>query len=334
MPRWWYIFPFLVSAFGILIAVGIVDSRNQSASELLLRVKVPDRQEVELHRAGTWLLFNEITFSDGHRLEESGAQHGLLARVEAETGLPLKLEPSDGSLAYALGGQNAVAVARFEVDQPGSIAVEGFYLDEMEHEPGMFVLVHHDDMAQLDIPSWPIWIATTLVLLSIGAAGWICHGRIRTLVDYESRAVPTMTSTTMPASFWRRAAATALDFVIVIGTLMILTPWLRPFFDAMTHSSSIWTRLILFLLFLGLLLAYFVVPEARFGGTPGKFVMSLRTVTAEGRRLGFERSLVRNLFRVIDFLPIGYIVGAVAHWTSKDNRRLGDIVADSLVVER
>lgn len=334
MPRWLYLFPLLVSVASILLAVTIVDARHQSANDLLVRVKVPDRQEIELARPGRWLLFNEITFSVENRLAKSGDQAGLLARIEAQGGQALDLKPPVGGLGYALAGQTGVAVAAFDLDKAGAVAVEGFYPKEVDAEPGMFVLVHQEDYAHLNVPSWPFWLAGLLVLGSIITAGWICHSRIRTLVDYESRAVPTMSSTTLPAPFWRRAIATGIDFVLIIGLMMVLTPWLRPFFDAMTNSPSIWTRAILLIVFVLLLFAYFIVPEARFGGTPGKFIMSLRTVTAEGRRLGFERGIVRNLIRAIDILPFCYIAGAIAHLMSKDNRRLGDIAADSLVVVR
>ena len=43
-------------------------------------------------------------------------------------------------------------------------------------------------------------------------------------------------------------------------------------------------------------------------------------------------SIVRNLLRVVDMLPVGYAFGVVSSLVDTRNRRLGDIVAGTLVV--
>jgi len=77
---------------------------------------------------------------------------------------------------------------------------------------------------------------------------------------------------------------------------------------------------------------YPVVFEITKGATPGKTAFKLRVVYDNGLPISFAGSLTRNLFRVIDFLPFCYVIGAIAIITNKQNKRLGDIVAGSAVI--
>ncbi len=49
---------------------------------------------------------------------------------------------------------------------------------------------------------------------------------------------------------------------------------------------------------------------------------------------GFFESLGRNFVRVIDFLPAGYLVGAICIFATRRQQRLGDLVAGTLVVHK
>lgn len=66
--------------------------------------------------------------------------------------------------------------------------------------------------------------------------------------------------------------------------------------------------------------------------TPGKRIMGLRVVMADGLPVTVAASLSRNLLRAADFLPFMYALGAVCVLVRRDFRRLGDLVADTLVV--
>ena len=66
--------------------------------------------------------------------------------------------------------------------------------------------------------------------------------------------------------------------------------------------------------------------------TPGKRIMGLRVVMADGLPVTVAASLSRNLLRAADFLPFLYALGAVCVLTRRDFRRLGDLVADTLVI--
>jgi len=88
-----------------------------------------------------------------------------------------------------------------------------------------------------------------------------------------------------------------------------------------------------FIFVFALLWAYPVVFEAMFDGqTPGKRALELRVVSADGAPVGWLASLVRNLLRTVDMLPVGYGFGLVASLCDRHGRRLGDMVAGTLVV--
>jgi len=68
------------------------------------------------------------------------------------------------------------------------------------------------------------------------------------------------------------------------------------------------------------------------GRTPGKQLMHLSVVMENGTAIGWSASLIRNLLRVVDLLPIGYCLGALCCLYHPTFRRLGDLAAGSMVV--
>lgn len=68
------------------------------------------------------------------------------------------------------------------------------------------------------------------------------------------------------------------------------------------------------------------------GQTLGKRVMGLRVMDEQGLHLRFSQVVIRNLLRVIDALPIFYMVGGLSCLLSRKAQRLGDFVANTVVV--
>jgi uncharacterized RDD family membrane protein YckC len=68
------------------------------------------------------------------------------------------------------------------------------------------------------------------------------------------------------------------------------------------------------------------------GRTLGKRWNGLRVVRTDGRPITLLPSLTRNLLRLVDFLPFGYLVGIVAVLATRRNQRLGDLAAATLVI--
>jgi uncharacterized RDD family membrane protein YckC len=78
---------------------------------------------------------------------------------------------------------------------------------------------------------------------------------------------------------------------------------------------------------------YFLVIEwLGHGSTPGKAALRLRVVCDTGEPVGLQESAVRNLVRIVDFLPGAYVLGGICAMASREGRRLGDMAAGTIVV--
>lgn len=70
----------------------------------------------------------------------------------------------------------------------------------------------------------------------------------------------------------------------------------------------------------------------RDGATPGKKSVGLRVVESDGRPVGVAASVIRNLLRVADFLPLLFGFGILFMLFHPRFQRLGDLAAGTLVV--
>jgi len=133
----------------------------------------------------------------------------------------------------------------------------------------------------------------------------------------------------LPAGPVPRALAYAVDLCIRIGIYYVL---------AMTFAL---TAIVLGEATTGIMLISFFLMEwfynvyfemsAR-GATPGQRMMGLRVVSETGAAPTVGQSMLRNLVRTADFLPVGYALGAVVMLSTKRFQRLGDLAARTLVV--
>src|SRR4051794_15386531 len=81
-----------------------------------------------------------------------------------------------------------------------------------------------------------------------------------------------------------------------------------------------------------LALGYYFVSEALSGATLGKRALGLRVIGPDGAPAGAGRVGVRTLVRIIDVLPLLYLVGFIAVLATPSKRRLGDLAAKTDVV--
>lgn len=144
------------------------------------------------------------------------------------------------------------------------------------------------------------------------------------------------------AGFWRRFFAIIIDGTllsfILVPILAIGAAFLMPMM--MTASSngepSMGAMFGLFALYGSLFLIgalYFVVFErSASGATLGKRMVGIRVVDKEGRRIGFGRSLGRQLGRILSAMPLyaGYLMAA---FTGR-KQALHDFVAGTLVIDK
>lgn len=122
-----------------------------------------------------------------------------------------------------------------------------------------------------------------------------------------------------------RALAWAIDFAIRMALMMLFG-----MVFAMFGSTGAGLYLLtLFVVFWG----YPILCEGLFNGqTPGKRALELRVVAGDGAPVGWLASIVRNLMRTVDMLPFGYACGLISGFCDPWGRRLGDLVAGTLVV--
>ncbi|MCB9701259.1 MAG: RDD family protein [Myxococcales bacterium] len=130
----------------------------------------------------------------------------------------------------------------------------------------------------------------------------------------------------------RRVLAYLFDLLIKAGVILVLGGLLL-LGGVNLKASAGWT--------IGLLLTVAFVAEWGYGvlfeslmrgQTPGKRVMRLRVVKEGGQPINFMDALLRNLLRGADFLPGGYALGAAVMSVDPRFRRLGDLVAGTMVV--
>jgi uncharacterized RDD family membrane protein YckC len=127
------------------------------------------------------------------------------------------------------------------------------------------------------------------------------------------------------AGAFSRAQAWLLD----LGLRAIVYSTAVGIFAALGRGGTGLALLLLFALTWG----YNVVCEVWFHGqTLGKRALGLRVVSADGTPITLLPSITRNLLRVVDGLPGIYGVGLVCGMIDPSARRIGDIVAGTLVV--
>jgi uncharacterized RDD family membrane protein YckC len=83
----------------------------------------------------------------------------------------------------------------------------------------------------------------------------------------------------------------------------------------------------------GLVFGFWIGSELAWNGqTPGKRVFGLRVVGEGGLRLEPAQVVLRNVLRLVDIVPGGFGLGGALALLHPEHRRLGDIVAGTLVI--
>ena len=129
-----------------------------------------------------------------------------------------------------------------------------------------------------------------------------------------------------PAGPFLRALAWALD-IAIYGVAMFVLYLLLPHGKLGRGIGLVIT----FVAYWG----YPILCEVYWDGrTLGKRATGLMVVRANGLPVGWRESTLRNLLLVADFMPMAYVTGLVSMMLDTRFRRIGDIVAGTLVVHR
>lgn len=141
------------------------------------------------------------------------------------------------------------------------------------------------------------------------------------------------------AGIGSRFLATMVDTLLII-ILMVIVNVASLFLTTILLGSNwvdeavvVWVGAILGLISFGLFWGYYIVFEMMWNGqSPGKRWVGLRVLKLDGTPITLVESVVRNLIRLIDFLPFYYGFGVVTMFINEQSRRLGDLAAGTLVV--
>jgi len=80
-------------------------------------------------------------------------------------------------------------------------------------------------------------------------------------------------------------------------------------------------------------LVYQAAFEGYYGQTLGKRARGIVVVKDDGSQCTWGAAIVRNLLRVVDMLPVFYLVGIVSAYVTDDHQRVGDFAASTVVVQ-
>jgi len=157
------------------------------------------------------------------------------------------------------------------------------------------------------------------------------------LTDKLTIETPEQTPLEFPlAGIGSRFLALAFDTLIqfaAISLLGIVSLLLAPSIGKSWQAEGMWAMAIVGFLVFSLYFGYFGVFEAVWNGqTPGKRFTRLRVIQSSGRPVTVYQAVARNLLRIVDQLPGFYAVGILAALLNRQNKRLGDYVAGTVVV--
>jgi uncharacterized RDD family membrane protein YckC len=147
---------------------------------------------------------------------------------------------------------------------------------------------------------------------------------------------PEQTSLDFPlAGIGSRFLAVALDTLLQFAAYIVLF-----LIKVLVVSSAVFgvlgkqwgLAIVIFIVFL-VQFGYFSTFEVLWNGqTPGKRWTHLRVIQDSGRPITPYDAILRNLLRIVDSLPSLYAIGIVTMLISKENKRMGDYAAGTVVI--
>ena len=137
------------------------------------------------------------------------------------------------------------------------------------------------------------------------------------------------------ATLGSRVLAILLDLTIQLTALVLLLLGLAGVSAATSASLPGWVAAVIvtFLVFL-VIFGYPAILETLWNGkTVGKRVLGIRVVTTEGATIRFRHAAIRSALMLVDFfIPPGGLVACISVLVTRDDQRLGDLAAGTIVV--
>jgi uncharacterized membrane protein SpoIIM required for sporulation/uncharacterized RDD family membrane protein YckC len=137
------------------------------------------------------------------------------------------------------------------------------------------------------------------------------------------------------AGFGSRLAAAAFDFLLQIGLILVVFFTSALIAPRIFSTGSVgWITAMLGVIAFVVIWGYGTLFEGLTAGrTPGKRRLGIRVVTDTGHLVTLGVAAVRNLLRIVDAQPLGsHLIGLLMLFFQRHSRRLGDLVAGTMVV--
>ena len=238
------------------------------------------------------------------------------------------LSGQDGQKSYLIATTTTQTMHLYAVEATGFRKIIG--LDRWENS------------ASIGLFFYAMVLAATSVLGAIlGASVWILM-RWCQKPDYEFGV-----QTVKLASVGWRAIARTIDLTIIGVSIVGIGAFLTRDFDWLSLAEALnlgvdhptlttAVRIVSTLAFcLAAMIGMLMVTQAKWEITPGKWLCRLRTVRTSLRPCGFARSLARE---IVFFVDCGNFIcwtpGILSIALTDHRQRLGDLVADTIVVEK
>jgi uncharacterized RDD family membrane protein YckC len=155
-------------------------------------------------------------------------------------------------------------------------------------------------------------------------------------VDKLTIETPEQTLLEFPlAGIGSRFLAIALDILLQFGAYIVLALIGAALSMAgfLPTLGKQWGIAIVIFLGFAVQFGYYTTFEAVWNGqTPGKRWTHLRVIQDSGRPISAFDAILRNLLRIVDQLPALYAVGIVTILLSRENKRVGDYAAGTVVI--
>ncbi len=137
------------------------------------------------------------------------------------------------------------------------------------------------------------------------------------------------------AGIGTRFLAALVDTLVILVLQVVASITLLLFTDILVgDEQEVWLlAAVIGLISFAFLWGYYVFFEVIWNGQSlGKRWVGLRVIRTDGSPITLVESLIRNIIRLVDFLPAYYGVGVVTMFINEQSRRLGDLAAGTLVV--
>ena len=130
------------------------------------------------------------------------------------------------------------------------------------------------------------------------------------------------------AGIGSRAAALFVDTLLLalVSVLLVVPALIREW------DTFLLVIVVVFAAFSSM--GYFMLFELLLKGqTPGKRLAKIRVVKTNGSPATAGAIVMRNLLRIIDQLPMFYLIGIISAFVNTHERRIGDLIAGTMVVK-